>query len=82
MPLAEIAIHALRAEPPNLVLATDLMTEIEGRLFMRSESMRYPFLPRWKLMASTQRVSSVDIVINRSRCHLGCLSSSSSVSLR
>jgi hypothetical protein len=64
VPLTEIAIHALRAEPPNFVLATDLITEIEGRLFMRSEIMRYPFLTRWKLKASTQRVSTVDIVIN------------------
>ena len=64
LPLTDIAIHALRAEPANLVLATDLITEIEGRLFMRSEIMRYPFLPRWKLKASTQRVSTVDIEIN------------------
>jgi hypothetical protein len=26
--------------------------------------MKYPFLPRWKLKASTQRVSTVDIVTN------------------
>jgi hypothetical protein len=32
VPLTDIAIHALRAKPPNLVLATDLITEIEGRL--------------------------------------------------
>jgi hypothetical protein len=64
VPLTETAIHALHAEPANLGLATDLITEIEGRLFMRSEIMRYPFLSRWKLKASTQRVSTVDIVIN------------------
>jgi hypothetical protein len=34
VPFTDIAIHDMRAEPPNLVLATDLITEIEGRLFM------------------------------------------------
>ena len=62
VPLTEIAIQALHAEPPNLGLATDLILEIEGRLFMRSEIMKYPFLSRWKLKQSTPRVSAVDIV--------------------
>jgi hypothetical protein len=64
VPLTESTIHALRAEPPNLVLAMDLILEIEGRLFMCSEVMKYPFLPWRKLKVSTQRVSAVDIVIN------------------
>jgi hypothetical protein len=64
VPLTEIAIRALRAEPPNLVLAMDLVLEVEGRLFMCSEIMKYPF-PSWrKLKVSTQRVSAVDIVTN------------------
>jgi hypothetical protein len=64
VPLTEMAIRALKADPPNLLIANDLIVEIEGRLFMRSEIMKYPFLPRWKLKASTQRVGAVDIVTN------------------
>jgi hypothetical protein len=62
VPLTENAIHALKAEPPNLVLAMDLIIEIEGRLFMRSEIMKYPFVSGWKPKVSSQRVSAVDIV--------------------
>jgi hypothetical protein len=42
----------------------DLVLEVEGRLFMCSEIMKYPFLSWRKLKVSTQRVSAVDIVTN------------------
>jgi hypothetical protein len=60
LPLAEIAVEALKTEPPNLVLATDLILEAEGRLFMRSEIVRFPY--RSGLTRSTLRVSAVDVV--------------------
>jgi hypothetical protein len=39
VPLAEIAIQALKITTPNIVLATELIIEIEGRL---SCSQRFP----------------------------------------
>ena len=56
VPLAEIAIHALKITTPNIVLATELIIEIEGRLFMHSE------IPKVLSRRNTQMVSSVDVV--------------------
>jgi hypothetical protein len=56
VPLAEIAIQALKINTPNIVLAMDIIIEIEGRLFMHSE------IPKVLSRRNTQMVSSVDVV--------------------